>query len=122
MELKSAVSCIKKVKKGETVSYDRTWTAAKDTHIGIIPAGYGDGLSRSLSNNHSVLIRGKEYPVTGRVCMDQCMIDLGSAPEVKRWDEVVIFGPGFRNAADIAEKLGTIPHEITCNISKRVPR
>jgi alanine racemase len=122
MELISTVSLIKKVKKGETISYGRTWTAANDTCIGIISAGYGDGVSRYLSNNHSVLIRGKEYPVTGRICMDQFMVDLGNAPEVKRWDEVVIFGPYFRTAAYIAEKLNTIPHEITCNINKRVPK
>jgi alanine racemase len=122
MELKSAVVGIKKAKKSERVSYGGTWTAPKDTFIGVIPAGYGDGVPRGLSNNHSILIRGNEYPVTGRICMDQFMVDLGTEPQVQRWDEAVIFGPQFLNAADIAEKLHTIPHEITCNVNKRVPR
>ena len=122
MELRSAVVSIKKIKKGEAVSYGRTWLAQEDTFIGIIPAGYGDGFPRLLSNNHSVRIRGKDYPLAGRICMDQCMIDLGPVPEVQRWDEVTIFGPGFVSAADIAKKINTISYEVTCNINKRVPR
>ena len=122
MELKSVLVSIKKLKKGEAVSYGMTWTAPSDTHIGLIPTGYADGFPRGLSNNHSILIRGKAYPLAGRICMDQCMVNLGSEPEVQRWDEAVIFGPGFTNAADMAEKINTIPYEILCNINKRVPR
>ena len=122
MELKSVLVSIKKVKKGEYVSYGRSWTAKRDTFIGIIPTGYADGFPRALSNNHSILIRGRAYPLTGRICMDQCMVDLGTEPEVKRWDEATIFGPGFINAKDIADKINTIPYEITCNINKRVVR
>jgi alanine racemase len=69
-----------------------------------------------------MLIRGKPYPLAGRICMDQCMVNLGPETEVKRWDEAVIFGPGFLDAADIAVKAKTIPYEITCGIGKRVPR
>ena len=122
MELRSIVSLVKKVKKGDAVSYGRTWTAPEDTFIGVIPIGYADGFRRSLGNNHSVQIRGKTYPMVGRVCMDNTMVNLGSETEVRRWDDVTIFGPGFTNAADVAEKLNTIPYEITCGISKRVPR
>jgi len=122
MELQSAVVFMRNVKKGEAISYGRTWTAPKDTCIGVIPAGYADGFTRGLSNNHSILIRGKAYPLAGRICMDQCMVDLGPNPEVERWDKAVIFGPGFLNAADVAAKLNTIPYEITCNINKRVLR
>ena len=122
MELKSILVAIKKIKKGEAVSYGRSWIADKDTHIGIIPTGYADGFPRGLSNNHAVLIRGKAYPLVGRICMDMSMIDLGANVEAERWDEAVIFGPAFINAKDMAEKLGTIPYEITCNINKRVPR
>jgi alanine racemase len=122
MELQTAVVLIKKVKKGDAVSYGKTWTAPEDTIIGVIPAGYADGFPRALSNNHSILIRGKSYPLAGRICMDQCMINLGLQTDVQRWDEAVIFGPGFINAADIAEKTNTISYEITCNINKRVPR
>jgi len=122
MEFRSVVVSIKKIKKGETVSYGRTWIAPEDTFIGIIPAGYGDGFPRLLSNDHSVVINGKTYPVAGRICMDQCMINLGNGTEVHRWDTATIFGPGFITAADIAKKLATISYEITCNINKRVPR
>ena len=122
MEFRSAVVSVKKVKKGEAVSYGRTWTAQEDTFIGIIPAGYADGFPRGLSNDHSALIRGRAYPMAGRICMDQFMVNLGPETEVKRWDDAVIFGPGFLTAADMAEKLKTIPYEITCNINKRVPR
>ena len=122
MELCSTVVGMIKVKKGAAVSYGRTWTAQQDTCIGVIPVGYADGLPRSLSNNHLVRIRGKSYPLVGRICMDQCMVDLGPDPVVQRWDEVIIFGPYFLNAADIAEKSNTAISGITCNINKRVPR
>ena len=122
MELRSKVSLIKKVNKGEAVSYGRIWKADEDTTIGVIPAGYADGFRRGLSNNHSVRIRGKSYPLAGRICMDNTMIDLGSQTEVERWDDVTIFGPGFLTAEDVAQKLNTISYEITCGISKRVPR
>ena len=122
MELRSAVVSIKEIKKGEAVSYGRTWIAQEDTFIGIIPAGYADGFPRLLSNNHLVAINGKTYPLAGRICMDQCMIDLGNATSVRRWDEATIFGPDFITADAIAKKLNTISYEITCNINKRVPR
>ena len=122
MELQSKVVLIRKLKAGATASYGNTWTAAGDTFVGVIPCGYADGLPRGFSNNHSALIRGKTYPAIGTICMDQFMVNLGPATEVKRWDEAVIFGPGFITAADMAEKLNTIPYEITCNIHKRVPR
>ena len=67
-------------------------------------------------------IRDRAYPLAGRICMDQCMGNLGPETDVRRWDEAVIFGPGVETAADIAAKTGTIAYEITCNISKRVPR
>ena len=122
MELQSKVVLIKKVKKGSCISYGRTWVAPEDTFIGIIPAGYADGFPWKLSNNHSVCIRGKSYPLVGLICMDQCIVNLGPETEVKRWDKAVIFGPGFITAADMAEKLSSLPYEITCNINKRVPR
>jgi len=122
MELRSKVVLVKKLKAGEFASYGNTWTAAGDTFIGVIPGGYADGVRRGLSNNHSVLIRGKAYPLAGRICMDQFMVNLGPETEVERWDDAVIFGPGFITAGGVAEKLGTIPYEITCGINKRVPR
>ncbi|MDR2471585.1 MAG: alanine racemase [Treponema sp.] len=121
MELESRLSFIKEVKKGRTVSYGRTWTAGEDTLLGTIPAGYADGLSRGLGNNWSVLAGGTERPLAGRICMDQCMIDLGRDSDARRWDPVTIFG-GRIHAGIMAERLGTIPYEVTCAVSGRVPR
>jgi alanine racemase len=123
MELRTAVVFLKKLRRGETVSYGRIWTAPEDTFVATLPAGYADGIPRLLSGCcHKVYIQGSPYPIVGRVCMDQCMVDLGPETCIKRWDEAVIFGPGAETAADIAAKTGTIPYEITCNINKRVPR
>jgi alanine racemase len=122
MELVSQIVFIKRVKKGETVSYGRTWTADWDTTIATIPGGYGDGLPRRLSGEFSVRIHGATYPVAGRICMDQCMVDLGPETAIRRWDTVTLFGGDAPSAADIAAKLGTISYEITGGINKRVPR
>jgi len=119
MELRSSVSLIKKIKKGESVSYGRTWTAEKDTYIGILPAGYADGFPRLASNKWQVIINSEKYPIIGRICMNQCCVDLGSELKVKRWDEAVIFGGEAEDAAALAEVAGTIPYEITCNAGKR---
>jgi len=127
MELKSVVASIKKVKKGESVSYGRTWTAQRDTNIAVVPVGYGDGLPRLASGKWQAVIGGRTFPLVGRICMDQCCVDLGTQTDVggfspERWDEVTIFGGAAKDAADLAAVVGTIPYEITCNINKRVPR
>ncbi len=126
MELRSTVVMIKRIKKGESVSYGRTWTAPRDTNIGILPAGYDDGLPVLASGKWQAAIGGKSYPIAGRVCMDQCCVDLGAETNVRRWDEAVIFGGGCGDcsldAAELARRIGTIPYEIMCNINKRVPR
>ena len=124
MEFVSAISFIKKVKKGTQISYNGTWTAPEETRIGTIPIGYADGLPRILTNNYEVFIRGKLYPLVGNICMDQCMVNLGNDNDVERWDKVTIFGgnEGALDAADIAAKVKSIPYEITCGINKRVPR
>jgi alanine racemase len=122
MELRAAVVLIKKIKKGESVSYGRTWTAPQDTNIAVLSVGYADGLPRLSSNKWQVVINGKKFPLAGRVTMDQCMADLGPQTDVRRWDEAVIFGGPAADAAALAETVGTIPYEITCNINKRVPR
>jgi len=122
MELRSSVVLIKKIKKGESVSYGRTWTAEKDTLIGVISVGYADGLPRLASGKWQVLIGGKFFPVVGRISMDQFCVNLGKTSEIKRWDEAVIFGSPDHDADALAKITGTIPYEITCNVSKRVPR
>jgi alanine racemase len=122
MELRSAVTLIKRVKKGEAVSYGRAWIAGEDTLIATLPVGYADGLPRLVSGRHNVYIRGRPYPLVGMICMDQCMVNLGNESPVQRWDEAVIFGPGAETAEDIAQKIGTISYEILCGIAKRVER
>jgi len=133
MELVSTVALIKKIKKGESVSYGRTWTAPMNTNIAILPVGYADGLPRLASNRWQALINGEPYPLIGRVCMDQCCIDIGPEPKIKRWDEAIIFGADIipedenlpiimQSAAALAETVRTIPYEITCNVNRRVPR
>jgi alanine racemase len=122
MELETRIAFIKKLKKGQSVSYGRIWTAGRDTVIATLPLGYADGLARSLSGNHEVYIRGRPYPLAGRICMDQCMADLGPEPDFGLWEPVTVFGGAAPDAAAVAAKLGTIPYEVTCLISKRVPR
>ncbi len=124
MNFESEILFIKKIKKGEGVSYGLTWKAEKDTWIGTVPAGYADGVNRLLSSRWNVLVNDRLYPVAGRVCMDQFMVDLGPDLKCSINDRVVIFGydeksPGADNAADICS---TISYEILCNISKRVER
>jgi alanine racemase len=128
MDLVSRVVFIREMRKGEPLSYGRAWRAPRDTRVGTLPIGYGDGLPRRLSGTDwPVIIRGRPYPVVGRICMDQCMVDLGPGTEVRRWDEALLFGgTGGKgeapDAADMAATTGTIPYEITCGINKRVER
>ena len=122
MELQSTVVLIKKIKKGESVSYGRTWIANQDTNIAVLPVGYADGFPRIVSGKWQVVIRGNAYPQVGRISMDQCCVDLGPDTDVRRWDEAVIFGGNAKSAAVLAAAIGTIPYEITCNINNRVPR
>ena len=126
MDVRSSIVAIKQVKRGESISYGRQWIAQEDCQVGVIPAGYGDGLLRRYGDNLEVTINGRLYPVIGRICMDQCMIHLGVDSKVSRWDEVIIFGPAehgaLQSAQDIAHAAGTISYEITCGIDQRVPR
>ena len=122
MELRANIVHLKQVKKGDHISYGRTWTAEKDTTIGVLQIGYADGLPRLAGNKWQVYIKGNLYPIAGRICMDQCMVDLGSISRVCRWDEAVIFGGPAPDAGELASLTGTIPYEITCNINKRVTR
>lgn len=119
------VSSVKDVQAGTSISYGRTWIAPVDTCIATIPVGYADGFNRLFSNKGRLLINGKSYPVAGRVCMDQTMVDLGQETDVRVGDEVVLIGRS--GDAEItcdewAEKLGTITYEVTCQINARVKR
>ncbi|HPI92784.1 MAG TPA: alanine racemase [Deltaproteobacteria bacterium] len=121
MTLKTAVMFVKRVRKGTGLSYGLTYRPERDTTIATIPIGYADGYSRSLSNTGRVLIAGRHYPVVGRICMDQTLIDLGD-DTYPVGQEVVLFGPDSITAATVAAWCGTIPYEVTCDMSRRVPR
>lgn len=119
------VGFIKDVAAGETIGYGRTWVAPASTRVATLPVGYGDGYSRRLSNAGRVLIGGRPYPVVGRVCMDQTMVDLGAESSVGVGDEVVLIGRSGDEeimVAEVADVMGTIPYEVTCLITSRVGR
>lgn len=127
MSVKTRVSFIKKVAKGNSVGYGRTWVAPEDTWIATFPAGYADGFNRQFSNRGRVLINGMSCPVVGRICMDQSMCSLGTGekPNVKVGDEVVLLGKSGNEeitGEEWAEKLGTISYEVTCLINHRLQR
>ncbi|MCY4485109.1 MAG: alanine racemase [Spirochaetaceae bacterium] len=124
MELATHLVYLKRVPAGTGISYGHTHRTAADTVIATLPAGYADGYPRLLSNRSKVLIRGRRFPVVGRICMDQCLVDLGPRPDADRYDRAVLFGPdpAGPDAAALAAIIGTIPYEITSAISARVPR
>lgn len=122
----SRVTFVKRVAAGESVGYGRSWVASSDTWIATVAVGYGDGYSRLLSSRGRMLIDGRSYPVVGRVCMDQTMIDLGpETPTVAVGDEVVLMGTSGDErigVEELARLMGTITYEVTCLIAARVPR
>lgn len=127
MTLESEITSVRTFRRGECVGYGCTWCATEDTDIAVVPIGYADGWLRRFSDcGVTVAAGGRERPIRGRICMDQCMIDLGRAKDAGRWSRVVLFGDPARgalqDAGDIARLSGTISYEITCGISKRVPR
>ena len=124
MELVSKLVFLKQVAPDTPISYGHRYRTDAATAIGTVAAGYGDGYSRLLSNKAYVTIRGKNYPVVGTVCMDQFMVDMGALPKVNLYEDVVLFGPEAPSmtANEVADLMGTIPYEVTCNIGSRVPR
>jgi alanine racemase len=125
MSFKSRVVNIKDVARGKTVSYGRTHRFMRDSRVAAVAAGYGHGLTRSLSNSGCLLVRGARAPIVGMVTMDMTLIDVTDIPGVSVGDEVVIFGKQGKaeiTVYEVAERCGTIAYEITCGIGKRVPR
>jgi alanine racemase len=123
---KSHVVYFKVVMHDEFVGYGRTWQPKGEyARIATIPVGYADGFPRRLSNIGGVIIRGRKYPIAGRVCMDQIMVDLGMDGEAYVGDVVTLIGADGKeniSAESIAESIDTTTHEITTCISGRVPR
>ena len=125
MSLKTHISHIKEVEKGVPISYGRTYITEKKTLVATLPVGYADGYSRRLSPGGKVLIRGIKVPIIGRICMDQCMVDITNIPQAQIGDEVVLMGTQGRQsilAEEIADVLGTIHYEVVCMVGKRIPR
>lgn len=119
--LRSIISQIKLIRKGESVGYSRSFIAGRDMRIGTVALGYADGLRRTLSNGVGVLYTGgKPVPIIGKVCMDMCMVDL-SEVNVREGDEVEVFGPNL-SVYEMAERMQTIPYEVLTSISQRVKR
>ncbi len=125
MTLKTRVSYFKVVPAGTGISYNHTHVTREQTRIVTLPVGYGDGYPRLLSNRSEVIIRGRRCPVVGTICMDQLMADLGPAGTAYNGDDVLLFGVMNGDAIpieELCEKTGSIPYEMMCGISMRVPR
>lgn len=121
MTLKTVIGAEKVYSAGTDIGYGRTFRAERSMRVGVLPVGYADGLHCSLSNNWQVWTPYGMAPVVGRICMDMCMVDLTDLPQAQEGTEVEIFG--IHNSVDAAaEKANTISYELTCTISKRVPR
>ena len=121
MTLKTTVSTIKTYEPGTDVSYGRLYTTPRTTRMGVVPYGYADGFFRCLSDRCALMTAAGAAPQRGRICMDMCMIDLTDLPSVQVGDEVEIFGRNQRVDV-LADAAGTIPYELTCAVSRRVPR
>lgn len=124
MRLVSRVVYFKVVEAGHPVGYGATWAPGADTRVVTAPIGYGDGYPRALSSRGTVLIRGHRYPIVGRVCMDQFMVDIGR-DSVWNEDEVVLVGRQGDEALgveQVAEAAGMIPYEVLVGLNERVPR
>ncbi len=119
MSLYSRIIAIKQVKKGETVGYGATWIAEKNTCLGVVSIGYGDGYPRHARQGTPVLIGNKRVPLIGRVSMDLLTVDLNGCSDVQLGDQVLLWGDGLP-VEEIATCAGTIPYTLLCGITQRV--
>ena len=121
MLLKTRVSLVKTVPANTPVSYGGTFTTARESVLATVPVGYGDGMPRALSNRYHVSVGGKAVPIIGKVCMDQCVLDVTAVGGVKEGDVVTVFGD-FPTVEDYAAACHTIAYESLCFVGKRVCR
>lgn len=121
MKVKSRVMGLKKLRKGEPVSYDRTFIAPRDSVIAAVPVGYADGYMRAFSNRAEMLVRGRRAPVAGRVCMDLTLLDVTDVMDVSKGDEVVLLGDGLSHL-ELAARAGTNPYEIMTSLGRGARR
>ena len=129
MCVRTRISYLKRVPGGTPISYGRTFVTSRETLVATVPVGYADGLERRLSNRGKMIVKGAEKnftcPILGRVCMDQTMLDVTEAPGAAEGSDVIVISPKREDpnsVESLARLLETIPHVITCAVSKRVPR
>ncbi len=126
MTLKANIILVKDVETDTCISYGRIFKTQRQSRIATLPIGYADGYTRLLTNKGKVLVNGQQVPIVGKICMDQCMIDVTDVQgEVNVGDEAVLFGSQNGSEIrieDLAAKVGTINYEIACIIGKRIPR
>jgi alanine racemase len=120
MSLETSVIAVRHISRGETVGYGGAWTAPRDSAIAIIAAGYGDGLARGLPGGTPVVVGGERAPVVGRVSMDMIAADVSELSDVHVGTPAVLWGPGLP-VEEVARHAGTIPYELLCGVSQRVP-
>lgn len=121
MEIKSYVSFVKTLEAGVEIGYGGTYITTKQTTVATIPVGYADGYSRALSNRGRVLIKGKSFPIIGRICMDQFMVDISELPEIKQGDEVTLVGRDgdeYISIEEVADMSYSFNYEFVCDIGK----
>jgi Alr-MurF fusion protein len=125
LAFKTQVAQVKEIPAGEGISYGATYVTTRPTRIAVLPVGYADGFRRAPANWGEVLVRGQRAPLLGRVCMDQCMVDVTHITEVRSGDEVVLIGQQGEEALTaeaVAVRLGTINYEVVAELLARVPR
>ncbi|MBA3443019.1 MAG: alanine racemase [Pyrinomonadaceae bacterium] len=125
MRLRSCITLLKWVHRGETLGYGCTFEAARETLVATLPIGYHDGYMRALSNRGRAIVRGRYAPVVGRVSMDLTLVDVTDVPDVALGDPVTLMGTDGElsiSVEDVAKTAGTLSYEVTCGISERVPR
>jgi alanine racemase len=125
MGIESRIMLLKTVPKGTSVSYGCTFTTKRKSRLAIVPIGYADGYPWSASGKAHVLVHGKRVPIAGRVTMDMIVLDVTDVEGVSVGDDVVLLGPqkdATITVGELAKWAGTIPYEILCRVSKRMPR
>ena len=125
LELESYVAAVKRFQPGQSAGYGRRFTARETTYLAVLPIGYGDGWRRGLTNNCDVLVGGRRRRLVGTVSMDNVTVDVGPESDVEVGEPAVLIGSQGEErvtAEEVAARLGTINYEVTCGLTRRVPR